>query len=157
MPVVDVSNRWLRCLGIGILALALLSCSPRVAHWGNLPDPDKLAQIKPGRDTRDDVAAILGSPSSVGVFDQESWYYISERTETVAFFAPDVSERHVIIIRFDKNGVVKKIDNLGLEQGNLVEPVDRETPTAGTEMSILRQLLGNLGRFNKPKDAPPKQ
>ncbi len=85
------------------VALAVVVCSPRIDSRGNLPDPDKLAEIKPGKHSRDDVAEILGSPSSIGVFDQETWYYISKRTEAVAFFEPEVAERQVIIVHFNKN------------------------------------------------------
>ncbi len=136
---------------MAVMALAVVACSPRVATRGNLPDPERLVEIKPGEHSRDDVAEILGSPSSISVFNQETWYYISKRTEAVAFFEPEVSERQVIIVRFDKKGVVTAVKTLGLEQGNAVEPVERETPTAGAELSIMQQLLGNLGRFNKPK------
>lgn len=133
------------------VALSVVACSPRIDSRGNLPDPDKLAEIKPGKHSRGDVAEILGSPSSIGVFDQETWYYISKRTEAVAFFEPEVAERQVIIVRFNKKGVVTGVETLGLEQGHGVDPVDRETPTAGAELTIMQQLLGNMGRFNKPK------
>ena len=134
------------------VALAVVACSPRIDSRGNLPDPDKLAEIKPGKHSRNDVAEILGSPSSIAVFDQETWYYISKRTEAVAFFEPDVAERQVVIVRFNKKGVVTGVETLGLEQGHAVEAVERKTPTAGAELSIMQQLLGNMGRFNKPKE-----
>ena len=133
------------------VALAVVACSPRIDSRGNLPDPDKLAEIKPGKHSRNDVAEILGSPSSIAVFDQETWYYISKRTETVAFFEAEVAERQVVIVHFDKKGVVTGVETLGLERSHAVEPVERETPTAGAEMTIMQQLLGNMGRFNKPK------
>lgn len=131
------------------LALAVVACSPRIDSRGNLPDPDRLAEIKPGKHSRNDVAEILGSPSSIGVFDQETWYYISKRTEAVAFFKPEVAERQVVIVHFDKKGVVTGVETLGLKQSHAVEPVDRKTPTAGAELTIMQQLLGNMGRFNK--------
>ena len=133
------------------VALAVVACSPRIDSRGNLPDPDKLAEIKPGKHSRDDVAEILGSPSCIGVFDQETWYYISKRTEAVAFFEPEVAERQVIIVHFNKKGVVTDVETLGLERSHAVEPVERKTPTAGAELTIMQQLLGNMGRFNKPK------
>jgi hypothetical protein len=34
-----------------------------------------------------------------------------------------------------------------------VSIVERETPTAGSEMSALEQFIGNIGRFNPPADA----
>ena len=51
-----------------------------VEQRGNLPAEDKIAEIHPGSTTKDEVIKILGSPSSVSVFNDKSWYYISRRT-----------------------------------------------------------------------------
>lgn len=133
-------------------ALAATACSPRIATHGNLPDPERLAEILPGKVSRDEVAEILGSPSSIAAFDQETWYYISERKETTAFLPPDVTDRKVIVIRFDKKGLVASVDTLGLADGRNVELVDRATPTAGKELNIFQEMLGNMGRFNTKSD-----
>lgn len=143
--------RLLRQLAVGT-ALAVAACAPQIATHGNLPDPEKLAEIVPGQVAKGEVAEILGSPSSIAAFDEETWYYISERQETTAFLAPDVTERNVVIVRFDDKGVVSSIETLGLEDGRNVEIVDRATPTAGNEITILQQIMGNMGRFNKAED-----
>lgn len=143
------SGQMWRVVGIGAVIVVVAACSSRVENRGNLPDPQLLAEIKPGVASREKVADVLGSPSSVAVFDQETWYYISEKTKAVAFFEPEVTTRNVVIVRFDTRGLVKKVESLGLEQGNEVEPVERITPTAGREFTVMEQLIGNLGRFNK--------
>ena len=135
------------------LPLALDACGPRLDTRGNLPDPDRVSEIQVGRHGRGEVEAILGSPSSAASFDT-SWYYISKRTETLAFFAPKVSERSVIIVRFDAQGKVSEIEHRGLEDGKSVELVERTTPTAGNELTIFDQILGNFGRFSKPESSP---
>lgn len=135
-----------------ILAVALVlgaaACAPRVDVRGNLPDPDRVAEIVPGDTTREFVQEILGSPSNVSTFGRESWFYISNRTETVAFLAPEVQERQVLAIHFDDQGVVESVEKLGLEDGRDIDLVQRETPTAGNELTFLDQLFGNLGRFS---------
>lgn len=137
-----------KSLLVTALAASLLAaCTPRIATHGNLPDPDILADIVPGEIAKDEVEEILGSPSSVAMFGEEVWYYISERKETTAFFAPELAERNVVIVRFDEEGVVSAVDKLGMTDGRIIEPVERETPTAGNEMTIIQQLLGNFGRF----------
>ncbi len=133
-------------MALGTL-LAVSACAPRIATHGNLPDPDRLAEVVPGEMAKDEVSEILGSPSSISMFGEETWYYISERKETTAFFAPDLAERKVLIVRFDDEGYVSALETLNAEDGRTVEPVDRETPTAGNEITILQQLLGNLGKY----------
>ena len=132
-----------------VLILGAAACSSRLDTRGNLPDPDLLAEIKVGQHTREDVVEILGSPSSVAVFDQETWYYISKRTNTVAFFEPELQERQVLVLRFDENGMVSTVETLGIENGRQLQPVERKTPTAGNKLGFFDQILGNLGRFNK--------
>lgn len=143
------SSPLLHALAVGSIVMALGACAPRIDTRGNLPDPERLAEVKPGLLTRDEVANILGSPSTIATFDEETWYYISKRTETVAFLEPEIGERMVVIVRFDSKGVVSGVETLGVEDGRVVRPVDRKTPTAGNELTILDQLIGNFGRFNK--------
>ncbi len=133
-----------------VLIVALLgACVPRVDNRGHLPDPELIAEIRPGEITRDEVEEILGSPSSVSPFGGRTWYYISKQTETTAFFEAEVKERQVLVLHFDDRGALVNMEKLGLDKSRKMDPVDRETPTTGNEITIFDQLLGNLGRFNK--------
>ena len=132
---------------IAVTAL-LVGCTPKIDIRGNLPDPERLSEIEPGEMSRTEVQEILGTPSSVAVFDQETWLYVSQRTETVAFFEPQVKERKVVILKFDKDGIVSKIETLTAKDGLKIQPIDRTTPTAGNEFGWIEQIFGNLGRFN---------
>ena len=134
---------------VGVLALGASGCATKLANRGNHVEPAKLAEIAPGKQTREEVSELLGSPSSVTTFGDDTWYYISNRTETFAFFKPEVLERHVIKIKFGSDGKVNKIDTLELDDGREVDLVKRTTPTHGTEMTVLEQVVGNLGRFKK--------
>jgi len=140
-------GRALAALGVAAFGLALAACSPRVTANGNLPDSERLAQIAPGKQTRQQVQQLLGSPSSVTAFNGETWFYISQRTETVAFFRPEINDRKVVVIRFDQKGVVEEVETLGLESARNLQPVERTTPTAGNEMTVIEQMVGNFGRF----------
>jgi len=130
-------------------AAAVASCAPSVDQRGNLPNPDKIAEIRAGSTTKDEVAKILGTPSSISVFgNDKSWYYISRRTAQTAFFDPDVLDQQVYIVNFDDQGIVRAVDHRVLEDGKEITPVARATPAPGRELSFLEQLIGNLGKFN---------
>lgn len=138
-------------LGLALsLMLGLAGCATEVDLRGNLPDPEAVGKIKVGETTQDDVLILLGTPSTQFNYGMESWQYISMRTESVAFFDPDVIERQTLDIVFDDKGVVDHIALYGKDDGKAIAFVSRETPTPGTEMSILQQLMGNIGRFSKP-------
>lgn len=138
-----------RALVLGAFALGTVACTPSVDVRGNLPSPEVLSQITVGKTTREEVQTLLGTPSATATFGDESWQYISSRTETVAFFKPELKDRKAISISFDRNGVVKDMVTRGMADGLAIQTVDRETATAGKEMSILEQLVGNVGKFSK--------
>jgi outer membrane protein assembly factor BamE (lipoprotein component of BamABCDE complex) len=127
----------------------LPACSPTVDQRGNLPEPDKLAEIRPGATTRDEVTKILGTPSSTSVFNEKTWYYISRRTKQVAFLDPDVTDQQVYIVNFDDRGVVKAVDHRNLNDARDIEPAPGATPAPGRELTFLEQIIGNVGRFTK--------
>ena len=141
-------RRWAAGAALGLGALALVGCA-RIEYRGNLPDPEVLASIQPGKHTRDDVTQKLGSPSSIAVFDDVTWLYISQQTETKAFFETKIVDRQVVVVTFDKNGVVNDVRKLSKEDGRNISHVERVTPTAGNELTFMDQLVGNFGRFNK--------
>lgn len=129
----------------------IAACTPTIDNRGNLPHPEDLAKITAGKTTRDEVQALLGTPSSVMPYGDESWQYISAVFETTAFFKPELKDRKVVSVNFDMAGIVKTVTYKELQDGKEIVLVDRETPTAGKELGILEQLMGNIGRFSKPE------
>jgi outer membrane protein assembly factor BamE (lipoprotein component of BamABCDE complex) len=139
------SGTW---MALGLMGLA--ACSPTIQQEGNVPDADEVVQINPGVDDKTRVTQVLGSPSSVSAFQDRTWYYISRRTEQTAFLDPEVVEQEVLAISFDAQNIVQDMKVYGLEDGRMVAMVDRVTPTHGNDLTIVQQVLGNLGRFNNP-------
>lgn len=135
-----------------ILTLAvggiLAACQATVDQRGNLPPADAIGQIKPGTTDRATVTRLIGSPSSVASFDPNTWYYISAKSKELAFFRPEIMDQQVVVITFDKDGVVSDMRKLTQDQGATIQPVSRTTPAPGKELSFIEQLLGNFGRFN---------
>jgi outer membrane protein assembly factor BamE (lipoprotein component of BamABCDE complex) len=141
----------LACLAASFLGACDLA---RIDVRGYVPNDDDLAKLDPGRQTRDEVQQILGTPSSMGVFDAEqSWYYIYSKTSTLAFLEPDVLEQRVVVVHFDRQGTLRDVRRYALEDGLIIDPVTRTTPSPGREMSFLEQLLGSVGKFNRPPGA----
>lgn len=152
MFVASIRARRLTLPGRLILSMALVvlatGCARVIDQRGSLPDPDDVLAIQPGVQTKDEVAALLGTPSTVGTFDDRNWYYISKRTKTVAFFSPSVQDQQILVIKFDDGDVVEAVDLFGLDDAVAVDPESRETPTYGQRLTLLQQLLGNIGRFS---------
>ena len=139
-------------ISVMVFSIMLQSCSNKTINTGNLPDPDLVANIEVGQVSKNEVLELLGSPSTKATFNDNNWYYVSEKISTRAFFHPEVINRKVLIIQFDKREIVKKITQLSLKDGEKIEMVDRITPTAGKEMTILKQIFGNVGRFENSNE-----
>lgn len=144
-----IRNRLLAVAAIAVSTAVLGGCISEVDQRGNLPEKDRLTEIHPGTTTRDQVAKILGTPSSTSVFDNNSWYYISRKTKKLAFLDPDTIDQQVYVVNFDPNGVVKSIERKGLRDARNITPAPGATPAPGRELTFLEQVLGNIGRFNK--------
>ncbi len=126
-------------------ALGAAGCTPEVNLRGHVPNPESLAQIKPGQQTRDQVLDMLGSPTAIGTFEDSRWYYITRKTEHLAFYDPELIEATVVLVEFDQAGFVRQVAHLSNDDARDIELVERTTPTKGREMGVVEQLLGNLG------------
>lgn len=129
------------------MVAGVAACGPDVIPHGDLPQPDHLSQIEPGR-TRSDVLALLGTPSTTFNLDADRWYYISNQSQEYMWHHIEEVSRLVIVIDFDKKGVVTGVRKLTLKDGEDVAMVERTTPTSGNTLSLLGQLVGNVGRFD---------
>jgi len=138
-------------ISAAVAAGFLAACSPTLTNHGNIPDAEIVQSIRIGKSNRDQIQAMLGTPSAVATFDKEAWYYVGTRTSRIAFLEPDLLEREVLVIRFDKDGVVRQMERLDKQDGRDVQIVDRRTLTRGKELTVLEQLLGNVGKFAGPE------
>ncbi|MEL0003820.1 MAG: outer membrane protein assembly factor BamE [Rhodospirillales bacterium] len=128
-------------------ALAISACSDVVSTHGQVLQTATIEDVRPGLATKQDIQAKLGSPTSTAAFDTSTWYYISQVRIRRSFFNPVTAQQRVLVLHFDGNDVLDRISMLDEDQSEEVTLVSRQTPTAGHKLSILEQLLGNVGRF----------
>lgn len=128
--------------------LLLAACTTTVEQRGSYLDVDKLKDIKVGTTTLPEVGNLLGSPAATNNFGPPTWYYISQVMESWAFMEPKIKKQNVVIINFDQTGVVQSVQQKDLQDAKKVDFVEHSTESAESQMTIMQQLLGNLGRFN---------
>ena len=131
-----------------LFCMTLAACAPTLVIQGYVPDDKTLARVEQGVDTKDAVVTKLGSPPTIATFDDDTWIYVNKRSEVFAFFEPTVLSQNVVAINFDPEGRVEEIRRFTLEDGRLINPITRKTPTQGQELGLLEQLFGNVGKFN---------
>lgn len=138
----------LRGVACATALIGLIACETVIDVRGFVPDDESLSKIQIGLQSKRDVGDLLGTPSSVSAFGDETWLYISRKTRTVAFLEPKIVEQQVVAIVYDDKGVVSDVRKLELADGKVLRHVARVTPSPGKELSFIEQLIGNVGKFN---------
>lgn len=132
-----------------LTSLSLLAaCTPVTATRGNLLEDYQLKEVLPGIDGKDDVVRKIGSPTTVATFDDNTWYYMGQKTEKKGILDPKVVQEKIIVVKFDADGKVGTVQQAQNGREN-IPVVQRTTPVSGNEYTFLQQMLGNIGKFNR--------
>jgi len=139
-------------LAVSAFAALASACAPMIGQNGFQAIDSKPQDIVAGTDTRETVLAKLGSPSTTSTFERDKvWYYMSQVTEKYTYNLAQITQRSITEISFNDAGQVAEVRTLGLEDGQKIAMESRETPTRGRQLTILEQLLGNVGRGQLPR------
>ncbi|MDB2418945.1 outer membrane protein assembly factor BamE, partial [Amylibacter sp.] len=98
----------------------LASCSTIYKDHGYLPLDTDLKSVVVGKDTRNSVTELLGSPLGSGVLEDGAIFYISTKIKNFLFYEPKVVSRDMIVVSFDEKNLVENIEKFTLEDGRVV-------------------------------------
>jgi outer membrane protein assembly factor BamE (lipoprotein component of BamABCDE complex) len=100
-----------------------------------------LEQIRLGA-SQEQVLIVLGTPSTVATVSGEAFYYISQTAQRAVSFLPTtITDQRVVAIYFDRDRRVERIAAYGIKDGKVFDFISRTTPTAGSDMSFIKQIL----------------
>lgn len=126
------------------LALPLGGCLGETFQRGYVLPEGALEQIPLGA-SQEQVLIVLGTPSTVATVSGEAFYYISQRAERpVAFMPTQITDQRVVAVYFDKNRRVARVASYGIKDGEVFDFVGRTTPTAGSDINLLKSMLQSL-------------
>jgi len=138
-------------LFLGFTLGVVSACTPTQATRGNLVEDFRMAEIIPGVSTKTNVLKSLGSPTTTAPFDDRVWYYMGQKKEKRGIFDPKVVEQRVVVVAFTPDDIVETIEEVDANRTDIPR-VRRKTPTSGNDITVMEQLIGNIGRFNKQKE-----
>ena len=114
---------------------------------GYVIDQDQIDLVPVGS-SREQVLLALGTPSTTATFDNEVFYYISQkRVRSVAFQKPKLVDQRVLAVYFGDDGRVTQIANYGMQEGKPFDFISRTTPTGGRDYTFLSQLRSGVGKI----------
>ncbi len=134
------------------LLVCASGCVKAVEDRGFVIDKADFDKLSKGM-TKDDVRRKVGSPSSISDLGGDIWYYIGVKQEKSAFSSPDIIKKSIVKIAFDDKGNMIEVTTNSETDQREIDFAKDETPTEGNKVGVLEQLLGNVGRFNAPKEA----
>ncbi|AGT07989.1 outer membrane protein assembly factor BamE [Paracoccus aminophilus] len=131
-----------------VLPLAVAGCTHVYRNHGYVPPEVDLQQVQIGKTTQGELDSLIGRPSAQGVLTGSTWYYVGSRWDYYGYREPREIERRVVAISFTPQGVVSNVATYGLDHGRVVELSRRVTDSGIENVSIVRQLMGSLGRVS---------
>lgn len=134
-------------IATGLAAALLGSCSKPPLQHGYVLSETALEQVPVGS-SREQVLLVLGSPSTTGAINGETFYYISQTVDRKPVLGDEIIDQRVLAIYFDDKGMVREIANYGLQDGKVFDFISRRTRTGGAEVSLIAQMLGAVGNQN---------
>lgn len=148
MRVFKATGRSLR-LGAAVAVvstIALSGCTTKeVFNQGYVVDQTAL-DLTPVGSSREQVLLSLGTPSTTATFDNEVFYYVSQkRVRGANFMKQKLVDQSVLAVYFAEDGTVSQIANYTLKDGRVFDLISRTTPTGGLDKSFLAQVLSGAG------------
>ena len=139
-------------LTTALSALLLTACTPVTATRGNLLEEYQMKEVLAGIDGKDDVVRKIGSPTTIAPFDDNTWYYMGQKTEKKGILDPKVVQEKIVVVKFDADGKVGSVIERKDGRDNI--PIVQNTTTvSGNEYTFMQQMLGNIGKFNKQPES----
>ncbi len=125
--------------------LLLSGCGDTVIRQGHLFHEEDVAQIKPGMG-KDQVVLALGTPDTQSAAGGGAYYYISQTaSQPMPFMKPEVTDRRIVAVYFDKKDKVEQIANYGMKDGKVIDTVSRQTPAYSRDQGLLKELFRDIG------------
>jgi outer membrane protein assembly factor BamE (lipoprotein component of BamABCDE complex) len=141
-------------LSIAMLMMTLASCSPDVENRGYVTKFSDFSKIKVGKTTKGEALQVLGSPTTKSLYGDDKWIYLGSEVSKETFFEPEVKSYKAYEITFNDKGIVKDMKTKTKSDMREFAISGDRTATSGNEVTLLQQLLGNLGKFNPGRRGP---
>ena len=142
---------------IFLLFLLTISCSNNkvVNSHGSTAISLKSNKIEISKSNKNDVMIILGKPSTVSLFDQNSWFFIEREKVNQSIFKfgkSKIRKNNVLEITFDNYGIVQSKKLYNLEKINDLKKVKNTTQKKYDTNSKIGKLIKSLEqKINAPK------
>nr|WP_016926579.1 outer membrane protein assembly factor BamE [Rickettsia conorii] len=135
-----------------ILAFFSLSGCKTIENRGQSIDDSALVKLESKKLNKTEVVELIGTPTIVPEYSQNTWYYVERVMSQRAWLNPKIEKQQIVKITFDANNFMQEVIVIDDSHRQDIEIVHEYTRTYGTELNGLQKFVKNLGRFNKTTD-----
>lgn len=142
---------------LAFTTIFLLNGCQSIDVQGQYIDDKLISQLQNNKMTKNEVVDLIGTPSIVSSYDEDTWYYPQRSISKRAWSSPKVVEQRVVELTFNDD-IIKQVILLENTHLDNFKPLSIITISESEEeKSFTNKFFGNIGRFNKKKIAKKKR
>ena len=92
---------------------------------------------------------LIGYPSFLDLIENK-FYYFTEKKNTKNFFNEKVTERQLIVFKFDKNDNIEILEEFNLDDENQIKLIEETTPNKIIKRGLIEKIFGGVGKSSIP-------
>jgi len=145
-----------------VFFLFIVNCSNNkvVKKHGSSSLELKIDKVEVNQTNKNDVIQLFGKPSSISLFDENSWFYIEREKVNQSIFKlgkSKIRKNQVLEIHYDNTGIVKYKKLYNLENMNDLKIVKEITKKKYDTSSSFNKLIKSLEqKINSPTTTKKK-
>ena len=125
--------------------ILVFSCSGIANNNGYMPVLEDIEDLSLRKTTTQKAKSILGEPALIMGSKKPVFVYFSQATRKLFFFEKRITERNLLVLRFDGRKRLRKIEKFSLSDGKDFNLSKSETSLNEKEKSIIRSFFSNVG------------
>ena len=145
-----------------VFFLFIINCSNNkvVKKHGSSSLELKIDKVEVNLTNKNDIIQLFGKPSSISLFDENSWFYIEREKVNQSIFKlgkSKIRKNQVLEIHYDNTGIVKYKRLYNLENMNDLKIVKEITKKKYDTSSSFNKLIKSLEqKINSPTTTKKK-
>ncbi len=123
------------------------SCFDGKTKHGYMFEAEKLQYLRKNISSKDEVFYIMGSPTIKNEAFDNSWVYLAQDVKNFLFFKPKITNREILVVKFDESNIIKDLKKLSLLDENQISLSHKFTEVKGhKEPGFFKAIFSNIGQ-----------
>ena len=141
---------------LAFILIFIANCSGnKVSNYhGTKSLQSKYDKIHEKTTNKNDIVKLIGPPSTISDFDKNKWFYFERLKSNQSIFklgSQKIKKNNILIVKFDKNGLLKNKQILNLDNMNDLKYFNKETQKEFKNNNVIYNVFSSLReKINAP-------